>query len=75
MDWLTVSSNLHPTDFNIVLFEILLGLGKRVKCMKIDLVICALVAKAVELLHGFHLLAALWAIGDIEYFRETESTC
>jgi hypothetical protein len=75
MNWNTVLSNLNPTDFNIILIEILFCLFRTSKPIKIDMLIRSMITKKIELFHGFHFLTLFRFIRNINNLFQTKCAC
>lgn len=75
LNWNASFTNFYSTNFNVVLVQVFFCLLKISEAVKIDLFVCSMVAKDVELFHGFHLFAILRFIRNINNLFKAKSTC
>ena len=75
MYWLTALSYFYSTNGYTIGIEILLGLFKISKTIKLYLFKCSMITKSMKFLHSFHLFTVIGFISHINYFFETKGTC
>lgn len=75
LNWNTALSDFDSTDANIVGVQVLFGLFEVSKSVEVDLFVGAMIAKNMELFHGFHLFTIVGFVGDVDDLLETECAC
>ena len=68
-------TNLNSTYSNIVCIKVLFGIFEISEPIEIDLLVGAMIAKNMKLLHGLHFFAVFGFVSHINDLFKTERTC
>jgi len=71
----TTLSNLNTTHSDVILVQVFFCLLEVLKSIELYLLVRAVIAEDMKLLHGFHFLAVLWLVGYVDNLLQTKSTC